>query len=72
MAVADQALVAAVGIHDPVLSIGLEGVVVKRGFVSESVLAAIPHDLLAIVAPYCVGIAGRVIVSGALDQCHRA
>ena len=65
MTVRQQPLVGSVGVHDPEGTVGLEGVVIERGFILEAILAAVPHDVLAVAAPdrVCVsrGIRGQAL-----------
>jgi hypothetical protein len=44
--------------HDPDRSVWLERVVIKRGFISEAVLAAVPHNVFAVLCPNRVSIIG--------------
>ncbi len=58
-AVGENPLVAAVGVHDEDLAVGLERVVVEGGLLAEAVHAAVPHDL-AVRRPDGVTVIGPV------------
>ena len=51
MTIRKLSLSGAIGTHDPDRAVGLEGVIVERRFVFESVLTTVPHDVLAIRRP---------------------
>src|ERR1700722_13742988 len=58
VAIGELTLVGAVGVHNPVLAVWLEGVVVEGCFIFESVYSAVPHDPGSVIAPHRVSVAG--------------
>jgi hypothetical protein len=51
MTIGELPLSGSVRFHYPDRSVGLEVVVLERGFILETIRAAVPHNVFAILAP---------------------